>query len=111
MFEGLPIDITIGQLIEKYKMKTESQTFTYEMYIELDNDLEYEIDTDETDVKIVDILDLENEEDFETYHDIYLRTQSAGSSKEALKFTLWNAYHEDVKVKVRYPAVVDRLQR
>ena len=107
----MPVDITIGQLIEKYKMKTGSQTFTYEMYIELDNDLEYEINKDEADVKIVDILDLENEEDFETFHDIYLRTQSASSSKENLKFTLWNAYHEDVQVKVQYTAVVDRVER
>lgn len=110
MFEGLPVDITIGQLIEKYKMKTGCQTFTYEMYIELDNNLEYEINKDDTDVKIVDILNLENEEDFETVHEIYLRIQSAGSSKDNLKFTLWNAYHEDVQVKVRYTAVVDRLQ-
>jgi len=107
-FDDLPLDITVGQVIEEYKKKTNSQTFGHMMYIKLNDDCELIIDQqNDLDLKMVDILDLDNE-DYKKTHLIYLRTNKAGPSKDQdLKFHLWNALHESIQVKVKYPAVID----
>jgi len=106
-FDGLPVDITVGQVIEAYKKKTNSQTFGHMMYIMLDDDCKLIIDQEnDLDLKMVDILDLDDE-DYKKPHLIYLRTNKAGRKDQDLNFHLWNALHESVQVKVKYTAEID----
>ena len=109
--EDLSKDITVGEAIELFKKETDAQLFPYQLYIETDDGLESDINIDKLDVKMKDILKLDDEEELDEYHDVYLRPHNASAStkEKAKDITIMNGTNEDFVLVVRYNAVTHAM--